>query len=404
MELKEVALAALKPFKGNPRVHPDQAIEKLVRSIQEFGWTNPILAAQDGTILAGHARLKAAVKAGITTVPVIYLDIPQEKIPLYVIADNRLQDETDWALPALGDLLSELKLGPLDIELTGFDFKEINELLAQLNGGKEEDFDVEEALRVAPELATDIKPGDIYQLGEHRLMCGDSTKREGVERLMGSEKVDMVFADPPYGINLNTNFKSKFNWKKKHPEVPGFKLPLLSGNYSPIIGDDKEFDYRQFTWLNCKEQFWCGGDNYCWSLPRGGGWFVWDKLVGRKSFSGMGGFELIWSKQSHFREIISINWLGVYGFGGEDTKSRVHPTQKPTALTGWFVERFSKPGHLILDPFGGSGSTLIACEKLGRRCRMMEIDPHYCQVIIARWEAFTGGQVIKVAGGNKNDG
>ena len=122
MELKEVALAALKPFKGNPRVHPDRAIEKLVRSIQEFGWTNPILAAQDGTILAGHARLKAAVKAGITTVPVIYLDIPQEKIPLYVIADNRLQDETDWALPALGDLLSELKLGPLDIELTGFDF------------------------------------------------------------------------------------------------------------------------------------------------------------------------------------------------------------------------------------------------------------------------------------------
>ena len=239
--------------------------------------------------------------------------------------------------------------------------------------------------------------GDLYILGEHRLLCGDSTDIVAVEKLMNGEKADMVFADPPYGMNLDTDFSD--NWGQK--SARGGRLDLKdqeTKNHRRVIGDGKEFDfltsYALFEY--CGEQFWWGADYYCQQIPKDCGWLVWDKTGGNESLTNVGfnaNFELVWSKQKHKRDLIKHTWKGVAGMKKEDG-SRVHPTQKPVGLAEHFVKAWSKENANIVDIFGGSGSTLIACEKTNRKCFMMEIDPHYCDVIIDRWCKYTGKKAI----------
>jgi len=224
------------------------------------------------------------------------------------------------------------------------------------------------------------KTGDLWQLGRHRLLCGDATKKEDVERLMDGNKADMVFTDPPYGMNLDTDYTTMGAKSQKHKKV---------------IGDDKPFVWFD---IGAKEQFWFGADYYIETIQRDydnlGSWFVWDKYPTDQNDKRFGSaFELIWSKQNHQRKIIRIGSLNV---GHHKREAIVHPTQKPSDLICKFLEDYSTAGQIIWDGFLGSGSTLIACEKTNRKCYGMEIDPHYCDVIIKRWEDYTGEKAVKL--------
>jgi DNA modification methylase len=270
--------------------------------------------------------------------------------------------------------------------MTGFDDKQINDLLFEEKQGLTDDDDVPDT----PEPIT--KLGDIWQLGKHRLLCGDSTKEEDVNKLMDGAKADMVFTDPPYGMNLETDYSGMSN------ELAGSGVKK-SNKWDKIIGDDKQFDIREFDWIDCKEQFWCGADYYVDTLPnygKNGAWFIWDKRTDENMDKMWGSnFETIWSLNKHKREVIRIKWSGIFGREKDDTKKTVHPTQKPTMLSSFFIDKYSKKNNIILDIFGGSGSTLIGCEKTDRICYMMELDQKYCDIIVKRWEQWTGEKATK---------
>ena len=390
MEIKTVKISELKPHPKNPRVHPDNAIDKLVRSIKEYGWTNPVLVSADGYVLAGHARLKAAEKAGIEEVPVIYLPLEGAKADAYLIADNRLQDETDWDYEKLEDLLQELDAGDFDLELTGFDMDEIEDLMTQFHVPGEI---IEDEAPEPPEEPI-TKPGDIWQLGRHRLMCGDATKKEDVEKLMNGVKADMVLTDPPYGMNLDTDFSSI----KGSMKSIGRKNHTQGNKYNKVIGDNEDFTPKLITTIfdnfgYCKEMFLFGADYYAELLPNknDGSWLVWDKRKESQADAIGSEFELCWSKQKHKRRILRHDWFGFLSSENTyDARHRVHPTQKPITLFVDIINQWGKSAKVIVDMYGGSGSTLIACEQLNRTCYMMEIDPIYCDVIVRRWENFTG--------------
>jgi DNA modification methylase len=220
--------------------------------------------------------------------------------------------------------------------------------------------------------------GDVWVLGKHRLMCGDSTSIDAVETLMAGEKADMVFTDPPYGMNLDTDYTKMAETK------------VQSKKYRPVIGDDQAFDASALIAMfpDAQEQFWWGGDWYYETLPRGGSWIVWDKR--NEASDGLTGnhFEMLWSQNKHRRYIIRHLWSG-FTARNKDTK-RVHPTEKPVEVLSNVLENYSKPDWTIADLFGGSGSTLIACEKTNRSANLMELDSKYCDVIVKRWQDFTG--------------
>ena len=238
-----------------------------------------------------------------------------------------------------------------------------------------------------------IKRGDLFKLNNHRLLCGDATKREDVEKLMNDKRADIVFTDPPYGINLDTNFSGMKGIKrgKKYKKIKGDNI-----NYNP----QHIFDFFNY----CKEIFLWGADYYAEAIPKrnDGCFFVWDKtqkgISPNSSYNKMFGsnFELCWSKNRHKRQIIRCLWKGFFGLSKEDIKKRIHPTQKPIRLFAWFIKKFSKAKNIIVDLFGGSGSTLIACEQLNRICYIMEIEPIYCAMIIGRWQDFTGKRAVKI--------
>ena len=356
----------------NPRQLTEDQYKHLKDSIDRFGLVDPIIVNKNkdraNIIIGGHQRVRVAKDMNIKEVPCLELDLSYDRERELNIRLNANTGEWDT------DILANV----FDIdELTdwGFDDLDLSLFEDEVVKGLTDDDDV-------PEVEESIcKAGDLWLLGEHRLLCGDSTKKENIELLLDGQKADMVFTDPPYGMNL---------------DAEGFdKMPTAKGtkhhSYSNIIGDDKDFNPSFF--LNyfdyCKEHFWWGGDYYAEYLPKDGSYIVWDKRAegGMDKMFGSS-FELCWSKSKHKREIARVLWAGYFGMGGEDTKQRVHPTQKPIDLVIWFFERYK--GNKVIDLFLGSGSTLIACEKTGRKCYGMELDPHYCDVIIKRWEDYTG--------------
>ena len=371
MKIEKMKVSDLKYAPYNPRKIDDKELAKLKRSISEFGYVEPIVWNQrTGFVVGGNQRLKALRELGIEEVDVVVVDLSDAKEKALNVALNKISGE--WDFPKLKDLLTDIDTGDFDIELTGFDLDEIENLITFYKEPEEDGFDTDTALEEIEEPKT--KRGDIYLLGKHRLMCGDSTVKEDVEKLMDGKKADMVFTDPPYGIDLDTDF------------ISIHKGHTTGKKHNKIEGDKERWNFQKSDWFNCKEQFWWGADYYLDNL-REGSWFVWDKTCGE--FIGRIGneFELCWSKQKHKREIIREKWVG---YNNLDTKKREHPTQKPVKLCKWFIEKFSKRGQNIIDLFGGSGSTLIACEQLSRICYMIEIDERYCDVIVKRWEEFTG--------------
>ena len=391
MQIEYLPIDALTPYAMNTRHHSEKDIEKIVDSIERYGFSDPIgIWGNDNIIVEGHGRMMAADRLGIAEVPCIRLDhMTDEQRREYAIAHNRTAEFSDWDWDALKAELDDLDFGDFDLEFDLDDDEEETEV-------EEDDYNAE------PPAEPKAKRGDIYQLGRHRLMCGDSTDVNDVEKLINNAKIDMIYTDPPYGMNLDTDYssmKSKLDFAKGKNFAGGKKYDA---------GRVDEFHPEMVNavlCVNANEVFMWGADYYAEMLPNknDGSWIVWDKRANGNnddeedySSDKMYGscFELCWSKQKHKRDIARVKWAGVFGKEQEFDHKRFHPTQKPIKLSAWFVKRYSKENHNVLDLFGGSGSTLLACEELDRNCYMMEYDPRYVDVIIDRWEQYTGQKAV----------
>lgn len=392
MDIETLEITRINPAKYNPRkdLKPgDAEYEKLRKSITEFDIVEPLVwNKRTGNLVGGHQRLKILKELGIEKVEVSVVDLSDVKEKALNLALNKISGE--WDFPMLKDLLEELDTGDFDMEITGFDLKEIEDLMAQFHV-PEEGLTDDDAVPEATESIS--KRGDLWSLGKHRLLCGDACVITDIEKLMAGEKADLILTDPPYGIDLDTDWSGMKGSRKIREKI---RHDLAGHKYEKVIGDGVPFDFAGVFNPECKEQFWFGADYYHRQLPDGGSWLVWDKRLTEEMDKVLGSpFEMVWSRVKHRKEIIRMVWAGVSGFQ-EDVKSRIHPTQKPLKLLSWIIEKYSEPNQIISDLFGGSGSTLIACEKLGRRCYMMEIDEHYCDVIVKRYEDFTGKTAVNL--------
>lgn len=369
------------PYINNSRTHSEEQVNQIVASINEFGFTNPLLIDEKDNIIAGHGRLLASKKLKMEEVPCIVLSgLTEAQKKAYIIADNKMALNAGWDEELLKIELENLKELDFDLELTGFNVDELDDIFQV----KEEQEIVEDDFDIEPPEEPKAKLGDIYQLGNHRLMCGDSTSEEDVTKLMNGVKADMVFTDPPYGINVVQGKK-----------VGGGNI-VKSNTYSNIIGDETT-DTARKNYEIVKElsdnQIIFGGNYFTDFLKPSKCWCVWDK----QNTGNFADVELAWTSFDKGAKIYHYLWNGLVREGSRDLElsKRVHPTQKPVGMIINILKDFTKENDSIIDCFGGSGSTLIACEQLNRNCYMMELDPKYIDVIISRWEKFTGEKAIK---------
>ncbi len=379
------------PYARNARTHSDDQVAQIAASIAEFGWTNPILAGADGLVIAGHARLQAARKLGMTEVPVIVLDgLTETKRRALVLADNRLALNAGWDEEMLRVEMAALDEAGFNLELVGFTDDEIEGLLRDPEEVRAGNTD-EDAVPEAPEEAI-TKPGDVWILGDHRLLCGDATQIEAVEKVLAGGLADMVFTDPPYNVNYGATMKDK-----------------LRGNNRRIANDNLGQDFAQFlrdSLVNILAVtkgaiYVCMSSSELHTLHQafteaGGHWstfVIWAKntfTMGRSDYQRQ--YEPIlygWKDGTdHF-------WCGARDQGDiwfvkKPVSNDLHPTMKPVELVERAIRNSSKGRDTVLDPFGGSGTTLISCEKAERQARLIELEPKYCDVIIRRWQEFTG--------------
>ena len=387
MQVEQIGIETLIPYANNARTHSEAQVAQIAASIREFGFNNPVLIDEQSSIIAGHGRVLAARKLELDAVPCIRLNhLSDTQRRAYIIADNKIAMNAGWDEELLALELTELTEFGVNMDLTGFTVDEIAELNPKITEGLTD----EDAVPEMPETPI-TKLGDVWLLDKHRVMCGDSTSIDAVEKLMDGQKADMVFTDPPYGMFLNADY-SDMGGKNSMTKRSGNK-------YDNVIGDNQDFSpelintvFANFSY--CKEIFMWGADYYAEHLidKNVGSWVVWDKR-GDESADKMYGstFELCWSKARHKRMMARIKWAGIFGMDKEHDKKRCHPTQKPVELVMWFFDYFSMQDKIIVaDLFGGSGSTLLASEKAKKQCRMMELDPKYVDVIVKRWQEFTG--------------
>lgn len=379
------------PYARNARTHSDDQVAQIAASIAEFGWTNPILAGADGIVIVGHARLQAARKLGLTEVPVIVLDgLTETKRRALVLADNRLALNAGWDEEMLRVELESIRDDGFDLDVLGSTDDELEDLLRDPERVQEGNTD-EDAVPDAPDEAI-TKPGDVWILGEHRLLCGDATQIESVEKVLAGGLADMVFTDPPYNVNYGATMKDKLRGKKRK-----------------IANDNLGADFERFLRDSLVNILAVtkGGVYICMSSSElhtlhqafteaGGHWstfVIWAKntfTMGRSDYQRQ--YEPIlygWKDGTdHF-------WCGARDQGDvwfvkKPVSNDLHPTMKPVELVERAIRNSSKGRDTVLDPFGGSGTTLIACEKTGRQARLIELEPKYCDVIVARWQEFTG--------------
>jgi DNA modification methylase len=380
MQIEKRPIESLIPYINNSRKHSDEQVAQIAASIKEFGWTNPILVDGDNGLIAGHGRLLAARKLGMDEVPVIELaHLSENQKKALIIADNKLALNSDWDTELLMLELQELNSDNYDLSVLGFDQDELNALLNPIesNAGLTD----EDAVPDVPE-EPKTKLGDIYILGNHRLMCGDSTSIDAVDKLMDGNAVDMVYTDPPYGISI----------VNENGHVGGGKLAQV-GTYVPVANDDS-IDVaveaiQTIKTFEAKVEIIWGGNYYANHLDNSSCWIVWDK----DNTGNFADAELAWTNQKTAVRIFKHTWNGMIK-ASEHGQKRVHPTQKPIALAEWCYEQYGEDCKTVLDLFAGSGSSLIACETKKKRGFMMELSPSYCDVIVKRWEDFTGKKAI----------
>jgi DNA modification methylase len=314
------------------------------------------------------------------------------------IAANIGAGDFDWDIVANSWEPSDLMAWGMDSEALTSWKRDVAALNNLIESEKPEPVDAEAQVDRAAALLEKWKvtPGSLWRIGEHRLLCGDSTKREDVERVMGGEKADMLLNDPPYGMRLNADFSGMVN----HLDFAREKGVKNGNKYADVIGDDIDYDASPIIAMfqDVKEQFWWGADYYSESIGdtmHSGAWFVWDKRLDENADKMYGScFELLWSKQKHKRDILRHKWAGIFGTEHEQQRGRMHPNQKPVELYVDLLTRFSEDGEIIVDCYAGSGTTLVACQNLNRRARAIEISPSYCSVILQRMtDAFEGIEI-----------
>ena len=387
MKITQKLVTELIPYVNNSRTHSDEQVAQLAASIKEFGWTNPILVDGSNGIIAGHGRLMAARKLGYKEVPTIELaDLTETQKKAYIIADNRLALNAGWDNDMLKIEFDQLAELGFDMELTGFSLDEIEALTPiELNAGLT---DEDEAPPIPLESKT--KPGDIYKLGKHRLMCGDSTSIDHLERLCGGQSVDMWLTDPPYNVAYEGKTKES----------------LTIQNDS--MGDDQFRQFLRDAYVAADAVMKAGAVFYIWHADSEGynfrgaaqdaGWKVRQCLIWKKSSMVMGRQDYHWKHEPclyGWKEGAGHLWATdrkqttILEFE-KPSRNGEHPTMKPVALFEYQMLNNTKGGDIVLDSFGGSGTTMIAAEKNGRVGYLMELDPKYCDVIVKRWEDFTG--------------
>ena len=443
VELREVEIAALKPYERNAKQHSKDQVEKIGRSIRELGFLSPCLIDQDFNVIAGHGRILAAKEIGWDTVPCVFIEgLTAEERKAYILADNRLTELGEWDMDMVQQELAALADADFDIGITGFDPDlRFDDSMGQIT----DDGWTAAEVQTAEEPRSRI--GDIYQLGNHRLMCGDSTDPDMVAALMNGEKADLMVTDPPYNIGLGGDESGAAQSmdqnasRRKHQEDGAF---LLNDN----LGEKEFVEFLTKAMVNGKDALREGGAFYVWYATRTTEQFlegmrkaglevrqilIWVKghfTLGRQDYQwqhepclygwkdGAAHYFLDNRKQSTviedlmpdlahmkkaemealLREIYAEETATDVIREAKPNISELHPTMKPLKLIARQIRNSSEPGQTVLDLFGGSGTTLIACEQMERKCFMMEFDPHYADVIVDRWEKMTGLKALKVNG------
>jgi DNA modification methylase len=386
------------PYARNARTHSDAQVAQIAASIAEFGFTNPILAGSDGVIVAGHGRLAAAQKLGLASVPVVVLDhLTATQRRALVIADNRIAENADWDDAMLRVELADLQGEGFDLDLTGFDADALAELMAGEEPVNEGQTD-EDAVPDVGETPVS-RAGDVWQLGPHRLLCGDATVAASYDALLDGGAVDMVFTDPPYNVNYANSAKDKLRGKDRailNDNLGEGFYDFLLAALTPILAHCRGGIYVAMSSSELdvlQAAFRAAGGK--WST-----FIIWAKhtfTLGRADYQRQ--YEPIlygWPEGAQRHWCGDRDQSDVWQIK-KPQKNDLHPTMKPVELVERALRNSSRPGDVVLDPFGGSGTTLIAAEKSGRVARLMELDPKYTDVIVRRWEDFTGKEAIRQA-------
>jgi hypothetical protein len=370
-DLTQRPIADLVPYARNSRTHSEAQVAQIAASITEFGFTSPVLVDAEGGIIAGHGRVLAAQSLGLETVPVLVLDhLSEAQRRAYVIADNKLAENAGWDDDALRAEIEELARGGYGLDVIGFDADELEALLNPPSTSQADPDEVPE-----PPAIPVTRPGDVWLMDKHRIICGDSTDAETVAALLQGAKPHLMVTDPPYGVNV----------VGREGKIGGSVL-AKNQRYEKVIGDDRPFD-PSFLFAICPDGVVFGANYFPEALPSRGQWIVWDK--GRPEGTTFSDAELAWTSGKGIAvRMYRCVWNGMTREG--ESGARVHPTQKPVKLFAEIVGDFASPGALIFEPFSGSGTTIIAAEMTGRRCYAIELSPAYVDVAVKRWEDFAG--------------
>ena len=371
---------SIKPYENNAKIHNDEQIEALIKSISEFGFTNPVLVDESYNCIAGHGRLIAAERMGLNEVPCrVIKGLSDEQKRALILADNKIAEMAEWDYDKL-----EMELNSItDIDMSdfGFDFDADDEIEIQ-----EDNYEIDDHIPAEPRSVR----GGLYKLGDHILMCGDSTDSQDVKTLLQDSKIDLVLTDPPYNVAYVGKTEDELTIENDKQN------------------DDEFIDFLTKAFTNMHDALKSGSPFYVWHASssqklfevalNSAGLFVREQLIWNKNSLVMGRFDYHFKHEPCFygwKDGDAHKWYSdrkqttVMDFDRPNANT-MHPTMKPVALFSYLIENSSKKGDSVLDLFGGSGTTLIACEQLNRRCFMMELDPKYCDVIIDRWETYTG--------------
>ena len=401
LRIEQVAVGDLQPDPANPRRISDTELEALTRSIQQFGFVDPVIARrEDKRVIGGHQRLVAARRLGLKTVPVVFLDLTEEQARLLNLTLNRISG--DWDQELLARLLADLEATPdVDVTVTGFSDDEITRLLRSLDAREKRDrpesFDLEAALAESKRAAR-VKPGDLWQLGDHKILCGDATDAENVAQLLEGTQAAMAFTDPPYNVAYGDHGGQQRGQRKRRiandamtPEAWEAFCQAWAPNLVANVNGALYVCMSTKEWPTVSRILAEAGAHWSDTI-------IWAKdrfVLGRADYQRQ--YEPLWYG---WPEGAKRHWCGDRDQGDVWTIPRpavsdLHPTAKPIALVERALANSSRRGDVVLDLFLGSGSTLIAAERTGRVCLGMEVDPHHCTVAIARWEAFSGGKAVK---------
>ena len=393
---QEIAVDKLIPYAKNAKKHPKEQIDLIIRSIEEYGFLNPCLIDKDFNIIAGHGRVMAAKQMGMDKVPCLFVEgLSEAQYKAYVLADNKLTEMGEWDMELVMSELEDLQDMDFDISLTGFEMPEID-----VNEPEVEEADIPENAE------TRCKPGDLWLLGEHRLICGDSTDVSVIEKLMDGAEADMLLTDPPYNVALGMN--------GSHPLRPSEAKQLHRRTDGLVIENDSWSNDEEFIEFLIKafnsgmSVIKAGGAFYIWyastqslnflTAAKEAGMQIRQTLIWNKSVFTFGRQDYQWKHKPclyGWKDGAGHEWMGdrkqatVLDFD-KPSRSDAHPTMKPLELFAYQIKNNTRENEAVLDIFGGSGTTIMACEQLKRKAYTCELDPHYCDVILQRWEDFTG--------------